>query len=404
MGWWRVKVSSGCPLAGRLAAVEQEAQAKATAATARDRSRGGEKQPAEAPEPARRVATPDDRPPAPWGNFPLAELVDPRRHRRADRRHRRPAPDRDRASASPWPASAAWRSRSASTSPATAPTRPCWPGAVFVFTVGGLFYVADQILAVALGGRRGRLRDRLLPGPPRIPARLRRPQLPGRRNARLSAGSRLGAAEPSAVASRPPVERDASSVASSRRWREVSVPSCLFSFSESGEQELAGAGAAPAALAGQQLGDGHALGLPRAVADHLRGVRRPPALSRASARRGPAAPGWLVRVPACAAGPPPEMRSSLRVPSRQRPLGLLPSRNRLTGYLAVRSGPPASGPWPGSDRVSIRPPRPGCSARGPSYAVGVAAVNPRPPTRPPARSLRATISALTESRPRSGQA
>jgi hypothetical protein len=30
MGWWRVKVSSGCPLAGRLAAVEQEEQGKAT--------------------------------------------------------------------------------------------------------------------------------------------------------------------------------------------------------------------------------------------------------------------------------------------------------------------------------------------------------------------------------------
>jgi hypothetical protein len=30
MGWWRVKVSSGCPLAGRLAAVEQEAQGSAT--------------------------------------------------------------------------------------------------------------------------------------------------------------------------------------------------------------------------------------------------------------------------------------------------------------------------------------------------------------------------------------
>jgi hypothetical protein len=29
MGWWRVKVSSGCPLAGRLTAVEQEAQGKA---------------------------------------------------------------------------------------------------------------------------------------------------------------------------------------------------------------------------------------------------------------------------------------------------------------------------------------------------------------------------------------
>jgi len=32
MGWWRVKVSSGCPLAGRLTAVEQEAQGKATEA------------------------------------------------------------------------------------------------------------------------------------------------------------------------------------------------------------------------------------------------------------------------------------------------------------------------------------------------------------------------------------
>jgi hypothetical protein len=29
MGWWRVKVSSGCPLAGRLAAVEREAPVKA---------------------------------------------------------------------------------------------------------------------------------------------------------------------------------------------------------------------------------------------------------------------------------------------------------------------------------------------------------------------------------------
>jgi hypothetical protein len=34
MGWWRVKVSSGCPLAGRLAAVEQqlEEEARGTAA------------------------------------------------------------------------------------------------------------------------------------------------------------------------------------------------------------------------------------------------------------------------------------------------------------------------------------------------------------------------------------
>ena len=28
MGWWRVKVSSGCPLAGRLAAVERKAQTR----------------------------------------------------------------------------------------------------------------------------------------------------------------------------------------------------------------------------------------------------------------------------------------------------------------------------------------------------------------------------------------
>lgn len=32
MGWWRVKVSSGCPLAGRLAAVERESEAQGTAA------------------------------------------------------------------------------------------------------------------------------------------------------------------------------------------------------------------------------------------------------------------------------------------------------------------------------------------------------------------------------------
>jgi hypothetical protein len=32
MGWWQVKVSSGCPLAGRLAAVEQEGQGKASEA------------------------------------------------------------------------------------------------------------------------------------------------------------------------------------------------------------------------------------------------------------------------------------------------------------------------------------------------------------------------------------
>jgi hypothetical protein len=41
MGWWRVKVSSGCPLAGRLAAVEQEeGQAKAEAGPAAKQAAG----------------------------------------------------------------------------------------------------------------------------------------------------------------------------------------------------------------------------------------------------------------------------------------------------------------------------------------------------------------------------
>jgi hypothetical protein len=31
MGWWRVKISSGCPLAGRLAAVEHQVQARQAA-------------------------------------------------------------------------------------------------------------------------------------------------------------------------------------------------------------------------------------------------------------------------------------------------------------------------------------------------------------------------------------
>jgi len=53
MGWWRVKVSSGCPLAGRLAAVERE----------------------EMDSKRKTVTRGDERPPAPWGAFPLAELT-----------------------------------------------------------------------------------------------------------------------------------------------------------------------------------------------------------------------------------------------------------------------------------------------------------------------------------------
>jgi hypothetical protein len=108
-----------------------------------------EKSAAPAKAPAR-VAAPDDRPPAPWGKFPLAELtilggivslivgivgqhptalgigvalaglggmeVAIREHFAGYRSH-----------------------------------TTLLAGAVFVFTVGGLFYLADQILAVALG-------------------------------------------------------------------------------------------------------------------------------------------------------------------------------------------------------------------------------------------------------------
>jgi hypothetical protein len=43
MGWWRVKVSSGCPLAGRLTAVEQEAKGKAPAAAGTGRGADGQR-------------------------------------------------------------------------------------------------------------------------------------------------------------------------------------------------------------------------------------------------------------------------------------------------------------------------------------------------------------------------
>jgi hypothetical protein len=101
------------------------------------------------PKPASRVAAPDDRPPAPWGKFPLAELtilagivslaigvigghptaigigvalaglggmeVAVREHFAGYRSH-----------------------------------TTLLAGTVFVFTVGGLFYLANQVLAVAL--------------------------------------------------------------------------------------------------------------------------------------------------------------------------------------------------------------------------------------------------------------
>ena len=132
MGWWRVKVSSGCPLAeaGLRPVPHQDSRSPDLMATKRSRKRrkqrrqGLAEQPqpgaaAEAPAETRRRssattssgsapragprATTGRRAP-PWGSFPLSELDDPGRardarrgllHRPAARRH--PARDRARA-------------------------------------------------------------------------------------------------------------------------------------------------------------------------------------------------------------------------------------------------------------------------------------------------------------------
>jgi hypothetical protein len=116
----------------------------------RPRRTPAEKAPAPAPQPARRVARPDDRPPAPWGNFPLAELVilggivsliigivgqHPT------------ALGVGVALAGLGGMEVAIREHFAGYRSHTT----LLAGAVFVFTVGGLFYLADQVLAVALG-------------------------------------------------------------------------------------------------------------------------------------------------------------------------------------------------------------------------------------------------------------
>lgn len=65
MGWWRVKVSSGCPLAGRLAAVERKIEARQAGLFARSATAGS------------------------VGVGPACRAGHPRRHRRAGDRHDR---------------------------------------------------------------------------------------------------------------------------------------------------------------------------------------------------------------------------------------------------------------------------------------------------------------------------
>lgn len=69
MGWWRVRVSSGCPLSGRLAAVERETQGEQESATGRSASAGA------------------------VGVVPSRRAERARRHHRPGRRRREQEPD-----------------------------------------------------------------------------------------------------------------------------------------------------------------------------------------------------------------------------------------------------------------------------------------------------------------------
>jgi hypothetical protein len=83
MGWWRVRVSSGCPLPGRLAAVERKAQgkekgARGTGKTARRRGRAddGARQACSSRRRARSASA------SAVGELPARRAGHPRRHSR----------------------------------------------------------------------------------------------------------------------------------------------------------------------------------------------------------------------------------------------------------------------------------------------------------------------------------
>ena len=167
-GWWRVKLSSGCPLATGL----RPRPARLAELMAKKRRKRRRRRPA-APPPGRagaerrsqrRSAAPkrrgpadeDERPQAPWGSFPLVELVvlvglvmlvvgfivgGAQRH------------DPDRAPGSCSARSAGSSSRSASTSPAIARTRLLLAGLAGGRLLALLFYAAPDALPPAAGRR-----------------------------------------------------------------------------------------------------------------------------------------------------------------------------------------------------------------------------------------------------------
>ena len=339
MGWWRVKVSSGCPLAGRLAAVEQEeAQGKATEASGADRQSAGR-----APKPAPRVATPDDRPPAPWGKLPLAELTILAgivslivgivgQHATAI--------GIGVALAGLGGMEVAIREHFAGYRSHTT----LLAGAVFVFTVGGLFYLADQILAVAPGGRRGRLRDRLLPRAPRIPARLRRPQLPGRRNARLSGFSGGDRFAPAGGAGGE-LGREQAALARGQRAQ------LLVLVQRRAAAGTCGRGCGPSGAGWSAARRWSCSRSPTGTRGRPPRGRRLPARSSASAPPARAAPGWLVRVPCMCCGASTGDAIVVAGAVEAASTGTPPFKESVNWVSRFRRGPLAWGPWPGSDRV-----------------------------------------------------
>ena len=78
LGWWRVKISSGCPLAKGLRPPDGNQASEAEAAPADSGCRrhppAAERRPS-TPTPAASAQRTDGPPPAPWGSFPLSEIV-----------------------------------------------------------------------------------------------------------------------------------------------------------------------------------------------------------------------------------------------------------------------------------------------------------------------------------------
>ena len=77
LGWWRVKLSSGCPLAEGLAAPNPQMAKKRKKRPRRPREAAPvQPKPVASSHAAerKRAAAEDTRPPAPWGSFPLVEI------------------------------------------------------------------------------------------------------------------------------------------------------------------------------------------------------------------------------------------------------------------------------------------------------------------------------------------